>query len=69
MIAPETDRVGKFEFSKRRSEKSPESKLRADALANWLLAEWERDQVIESSDASSRNDTRSKSPTTKLLSA
>lgn len=46
MIAPVTPRhrVGKFEFAVKRSEKQPDQRLRAQALAEWLLDRWETER-------------------------
>jgi len=46
---PDTfERVGRFDFTVRATEATPESELRfknrADALAAWLLAKWRREQ-------------------------
>ena len=43
-----TERVGQFTFTVTRGEDSPESRerwsRRSDALAAWLLAEWQRER-------------------------
>lgn len=36
------EQVGKFEFTVAVSEKKPDADQRVNALANWLLAEWDR---------------------------
>lgn len=38
------EQIGKFEFSVAVAEKKPDGERRVDALANWLLAEWERER-------------------------
>jgi hypothetical protein len=44
-----TERVGSYDFTVRRGEPSPESEKqwaqRADALAAWLMSEWEREHA------------------------
>lgn len=42
------EQVGKFEFTVAISDKKPDGERRVNVLANWLLAEWEREQSSRS---------------------